>query len=82
MENSVSNVSVRRATPEEYVARHAQALGCFSFHLYRYCDVALGAWARRVGELLSTEAEFERCRERFLSSEELAAVHRQEVEGL
>jgi len=71
-----------RASPEEYVALHAQALGCFSFHFYRYRDPTLGAWVRRVGELLSTEVEVERCRQRFLSSEEWTTVRRQEVEGL
>lgn len=71
-----------RTLPEEYVARHAHALGCFSLHLYRYGDPDLGAWVRRVGQLLSTEAEVERCRQRFLSAEELAAVRRQEAEGL
>ena len=40
-----------RMSPEEYVARHAHAVGCFSFHFYRYHDLALGAWVRRVGEL-------------------------------
>ncbi len=71
-----------RLSPEEYVARHAHALGCFSFHFYRYRDPALGAWVRRVAELLSTEGEVERCRQQFLSPEELATVHRQEREGL
>jgi hypothetical protein len=71
-----------RASPEEYVARHAHAVGCFSFHFYRYRDPALGAWVRRVGELLANQAEVERCRQRFLSSEELATVRRQAVEGL
>jgi hypothetical protein len=71
-----------RASPEEYVARHAHALGCFSFHFYRYRDAALGAWERRVGELLSNEAGVERCRQRFLSPVELATVRQQEVEGL
>src|SRR5947199_2825273 len=71
-----------RASPEEYVARHAHALGCFSFHLYRYRDAALGAWMRRVADLLSTEGAVERCRQRFLSAEELAAVRRLEREGL
>jgi hypothetical protein len=71
-----------RLLPEEYVARHAHALGCFSLHFYRYRDPDLGAWVRRVGELLSTEGEVERCRECFLSSEELAVVRRQETEGL
>lgn len=71
-----------RLSPEEYAARHAHALGCFSFHFYRYRDPALGAWVRRVGEILSAEGEVERCRERFLSSEDRAAVRRQEAEEL
>src|ERR1700680_5142380 len=71
-----------RMSPEEYAARHAHALGCFSLHFYRYRDSALGAWVRRVGEILSTDGEVERCRQRFLSSEELATVRRQEAEGL
>jgi hypothetical protein len=74
--------SDRRLSPEEYVARHAHALGCFSFHLYRYRDHALGAWVHRVGELLPTEGEVERCQERFLSPEELATARRQQGEGL
>jgi hypothetical protein len=71
-----------RMSPEEYAARHAHALGCFSFHLYRYRDPALGAWVRRVGEILSTEGEVERCRQQFLSPEESATVRRQAAEGL
>jgi hypothetical protein len=69
-------------SPEEYAARHAHALGCFSFHFYRYRDPALGAWVRRVGEILSTEGEVERYQQQFLSSEELATVRRQAAEGL
>ena len=71
-----------RMAPEEYVARHGHALGCFSFHFYRYRDAALGTWVRRVAELLSTEEEVERGRQRYLTSEELATVRRQEAEGL
>ena len=69
-------------SPEEYVARHAHALGCFSFHFYHYRDPALGHWVRRVGEILSGEGEIEECRERFLSPEEWATARRQQVEGL
>ena len=58
--------------PEEYVARHAHSLGAFSFHLYRFRDPGLGAWVRRVGELFASEEEVERCRERFLSPDDLA----------
>jgi len=68
--------------PEEYAARHAHLLGCFSFHLYRYRDPALGAWVRRLGEILSTEGEVERCQQRFLTAEELATVRKQEADGL
>ena len=67
--------------PEEYVARHAHALGCFSFHFYRYQDPALGVWVRRVGEILSTRGEVERCQRLFLFPPELATVQRQQAEG-
>ncbi len=55
----------RRMSPEEYAARHAHEWGCFSFHLYRYRDPVLGAWVRRVGEILFTEGEVECCQQRF-----------------
>jgi hypothetical protein len=71
-----------RMSPEEYAARHGHALGCFSFHFYRYRDQALGAWVRRVAEILASDGELERCRQRFLSAEELATVRRQEAESL
>jgi hypothetical protein len=71
-----------RMSPEEYAAHHAPALGCFSFHLYRYRDPALGAWVRRVGEILATVGEIERCQQRFLSPAELAVARRQETEDL
>jgi hypothetical protein len=71
-----------RMSPEEYAARHAHALGCFSFHLYRYRDPALGAWVRRVAEILTTEGEVERCRQRYLSPEELASLRLQDTQGL
>lgn len=67
-------------SPEEYAARHGHEWGCFSFHLYRYRDPVLGAWVRRLGEILSIEGEVERCRLRFLNPEELAKVRHQETE--
>ena len=72
----------RALEPEEYVARHAHALGAFSFHLYRFNDQGLGAWTRRVGELLASESEVERCRERFLTAEEREVAQRQDDEDL
>ena len=68
--------------PEEYVARHAHHLGTFGFPAYRFADPALGAWVRRVGELLSSESEVERCRTRFLTREELAEARKLAEEDL
>jgi hypothetical protein len=68
-------------SPEEYAARHADLWGCFALHLHRYKDAALGAWIRRLGEILSSEEEIERCRQRFLSPADLAEVRRRETEG-
>ena len=70
-----------RMSPEEYAARHAHEWGCFSFHMYRYKSPTLGNWVRRLGEILSTEGEVERCRQRYLTPEELATVQMQEAEG-
>src|SRR5262245_58492533 len=66
-------------SPEEYAARHAHEWGCFSFHRYRYRDPTLSAWIRRLGEILFDRNEVERCRQRFLTQEELAEVRRQEA---
>ncbi len=71
-----------RLSPEEYVARHAHALGSFSFHFYRYADPTLGQWVGRVGELLTADGEIERCQERYLSPRELDAVRQQQADGL
>ena len=68
-------------SPEEYAARHAHEWGCFSYHRYRYRDPALGAWIGRLGAILSSEGEIERCRQRFLTAEELGDVRRQAAEG-
>src|SRR2546430_1699326 len=68
-------------SPEEYAARNAHLWGCFSLHLYRYRDPVLGAWMRRLGEILFTEGEVERCRQQFLTPEELANVRKEEAEG-
>ena len=69
-----------KLAPEEYVARHAHEWGAFSFHLYRYTDPQLGAWVRRVAELLASETAVAQCRERYLSPDELNTVRRQAAE--
>lgn len=67
-------------SPEEYAARKSHLWGCYSLHEYRYRDLALGAWVRRLGEIIFSEEEVERCRQQFLTPEELAEVHRKEQE--
>ena len=67
-------------SPEEYAARQAHNWGCFSFHLYRYRDAVLGAWIRRLGEIIFSEDEIERCRQRYLTPEELTDVRRRAAE--
>lgn len=69
-------------SPEEYVARHAHALGSFSFHLYRYADPRLGAWVRRVGELLASDEAVERCRRMYLPPTEAGEARRQDRDDL
>jgi hypothetical protein len=68
-----------RMSPEEYAARNAHRWGCFSLHEYSYADPILGAWVRRLGAILFSVEEIERCRQRFLTSEELAAVRQEET---
>jgi hypothetical protein len=67
-------------SPEEYAARYAHLWNCFSLHRYRFQDPVLGAWVRRLGEILFTEGEVERCRLRYLTPAELAGMRRQATE--
>lgn len=67
-------------SPEEYAARHAHEWGCFSYHQYHYRDPLLGAWVRRLGEILFNEEELERYRLRFLTPDEWAKVRKQAAE--
>lgn len=68
-------------SPEEHAARHAHLVSCFALQLYRYRDPTLGAWVRRLGEILTTGGEVERCQQRFLTAEELVAIRKQAAEG-
>ena len=68
----------RQMTPEEWVARHGHTVGCFSLHRYRYRNVELGQWVRRLYELLSLEPRgrgaLDVYRKRYLSSAEYGRV--------
>jgi hypothetical protein len=71
-----------KMSPEEYAARQAHRWGCFSLHRYRYRDPELAGWIGRLAEILFTEGELQRCRQRFLTPDELAEVQAREVEAL
>jgi hypothetical protein len=64
-------------TPEEYAARHAHQIGCYSLDRMRYRDPAIGCWAVRLGEVLARPAELERARREWLTPAEYAEVQRQ-----
>lgn len=67
--------------PEEYAARNAHRFGCFGLHHHRYVDPGIGAWVMRLGEILDSPEELERCRQKYLTAEEMAEVTKQEQEG-
>ena len=69
-----------RMSPDEYAARNAQNILLFSADRYRYHDATLGAWVRRLGEIIRNTEELERCRRQFLTPEEYATVKRREAE--
>lgn len=73
--------SDRRLSPEEYAARHGHEWGSFSYHLYRYRDERLGAWVRRVGELLFNDEELNRLRHELLTAEERLKIERDAAAG-
>jgi hypothetical protein len=67
-------------SPEEYAARRGHLWALFSLDEYPYRDPTLGAWVRRLGEILHNRGELERCRQRFLTPEELEAVRKKAEE--
>jgi hypothetical protein len=66
----------RETSPENYAARHAHCIGCYSFHLMRFRDPEIGRWARRLGEILTDAEEMERCRREYLTPQECAEVQK------
>src|SRR5260370_34865846 len=70
-----------RLSPEEYAARNAQNWLLFSADRYRYRDAVLGAWVRRLGEILFNPEEGERYPRQFLTPQEYAEWNRREAEA-
>ncbi|MDB5351272.1 MAG: hypothetical protein JWN86_2519 [Planctomycetota bacterium] len=68
--------SWRRMSPEEYAAHNAHTIGAYSLHYNRYRNPEMGRWARRLGLILESVDETDRCRREHLSATEYAEVHR------
>jgi hypothetical protein len=49
-------------TPEEWAARNAQDLLCFSGGEYRYADPAVNRWVQRLVAILFTDEAVDACR--------------------
>jgi hypothetical protein len=67
-------------SPEEWAARNAQNLLCFSGGQYCYSDPSLDAWVRRLDTILFTHGAVDACRRHFLTDDEMRAVLAREAE--
>ncbi|WP_053232311.1 hypothetical protein [Sandaracinus amylolyticus] len=75
----------REQTPEEYAARHFHEWMCFSFDEFRYSDPELDAWIARLGQIFFERPgapSVEELRARFLTPEEIEAIHERDQEEL
>jgi hypothetical protein len=61
----------RQMSPEEFAARNAADIACFSLDDYRYQDTALDAWIMRLGEILADWKWVNECRKKYLTDEEM-----------
>lgn len=72
-----------KMTPEEFVARFSQDIGCFSLHTVRYSDPELDAWILRLGRILVQAPgtpSIESLRKQFLTPQEMEYVLQREKE--
>jgi hypothetical protein len=70
-------------TPDEYAARYAHTIACFSLDEYRYRDPTLHAWIQSLGAIFFGRPgapTIEEVRQRHLTAEQRAEVKRLENE--
>jgi len=58
-------------SPEEWAARHAQDLVCFSGGEYCYADPLLDAWVQRLDAILFMPGAVDACRRHYLTADEM-----------
>jgi hypothetical protein len=59
---------------DEYAARHAADMACFSCDEFTYEDATLDAWIQRLGAILRDPQLLDECRKRFLTRKERARM--------
>ena len=64
----------REMSPEEYAARHGHEHYLFSFHNYQYENAILNEWIQQLAAIFFTPGALDRCREQFLTPEEISTV--------
>ena len=72
-------------SPEEYAARWADSILCFSLDDVRYNDPTLQSWIHALGAILSQgpgAPTLEELRKRFLTDKEREAIRRRSLEEL
>jgi hypothetical protein len=62
----------RDMSPEEYAARYAADIACFSLDERRYRSMRLDQWILRLGEILRDWDAVNECRRKYLTPEEHA----------
>jgi hypothetical protein len=83
MENTVQEMMSCGLSPDEYAARWAHNIYCFSLDQYRYRDVVLQAWIHTLGVILFQKngaPNLNDLRAKFLTNEEIQKIQEQEYE--
>jgi len=83
MEDQASSMAREGLSPEEYAARWAHTIYCFSLDDYRYRDPQVQRWIHSLGDILFARPgapRLEDLRERFLTVEERDAIRRAQEE--
>jgi hypothetical protein len=81
MENTVQEMMSCGLSPDEYAARWAHNIYCFSLDQYRYRDVVLQAWIHTLGAILFQKngaPNLNDLRAKFLTNEEIQEIQEQE----
>jgi len=68
-------------SPEEYAARNAADIACFSLDRFRYSDPKLDNWIQRLAEILTDWKLVTECRRKYLTADEMQrAIERDKEE--